>query len=377
MTTRALCIRVSFHPFRNLLLCGAGLLCVLQVAYALPDEPQTQPSTGAETQTQPEPGIEVQTQPAGAGPQSRPSLHTLVEIYKIMDDSKLVYEIGSDENLAPPPVAEPAKGLSDQAWLVEHDGGYSLKSFTLSGPARAKLTEAEEAYKAKDYDRALEGYKEVQKLEPDYHHVLTLMGDVYYSKEGYETARTYYEEAIQKNFADYQAHWFLGDALWKLDRKKEAMEQITIAHLLNVSHASLRKVFLGYRNKIGRPWKDWQFTPRYALSQEGKKVKIQAAMEWLGYACVKAVWKYEPGYAERMAGPDYAKRVIIMEEEKEALVAYLSQEHPLPILSTILDEGYINEFIYYEMLAPKAPTAMVMFPRESFMRIVEYIDRYH
>jgi tetratricopeptide (TPR) repeat protein len=342
-----------------LLPIGLVLSCFLGVGYALPEEPQTKPGdTGA--------------------PQSRPALHTFAEIMKIMEDSKLTYELGSDEDLPPPPATEPPKGLWDQAWLMEKgDGGYSLTSFTLSDPARQKLAEAEKAYEAKDYDLALKGYEEVRKLQPDYHKILTLIGDVYYSKEGYETARSYYEEAIQKNFADYQAHWFLADALWKLGDKKAAIRQITIAHLLNVGHANIKKAMLGYRDKTGHPWKDWQFSPRYSLEQDGKKVKIRCPLEWLTYASVKAVWKYEPGYAERMAGPDYAKQLLVDEEEKEALVAYLSQDKPLPIVSTILDEGFINEFLYYEILAPKAPTAMVMFPRESFMRIVEYIDRYH
>jgi hypothetical protein len=92
---------------------------------------------------------------------------------------------------------------------------------------------------------------------------------------------------------------------------------------------------------------------------------------------VKAVWKYEPGYAEGIAGPDTASNLITMEEEKEALIAYLAQEHPLPILNTIVEDGFTNEFLYYEEMAPKAPSALVLLPREIFMRVVDYIDKYH
>jgi hypothetical protein len=126
-----------------------------------------------------------------------------------------------------------------------------------------------------------------------------------------------------------------------------------------------------------RPWKDWQYSPRYSLAQDGKKVKIQAPVEWVVYASVKAVWKYEPGYAERQAGPDYASRLITLEEEKEALAAYLSQEHPLPNLMPIVDDGFTDEFLYYEVLAPKAPGALLLLPREIFLRVAEYVDKYH
>jgi tetratricopeptide (TPR) repeat protein len=309
--------------------------------------------------------------------QSRPSLHSFDKIAKIMEDSTLVYELGSDENLPEQSIESPP-GLSDQALLQEDNkGGYTLTEFRLSEEAGKKFKQAEEAYQAKDYDGALKLYEEVRALQPDYYHVLTVMGDVYYMKGQYKEAKAYYQEAIQHNFADYQAHWFLADADWKLNDQKEAVEQITTAHLLKVNHSEIRKALLRYREKVGRPWKEWKFSPRYSLTQDGKKIKVVSGTEWLGYAAVKAVWKYEPGYAESMVGPDYEKRVVIIEEEKEALIAYLSQEHPMEPLRKIVDDGYTDEFIYYELLAPRAPIAMVLMPRQSFNRILDYIDKYH
>jgi tetratricopeptide (TPR) repeat protein len=309
--------------------------------------------------------------------QTKPALHTFDKIAKIMEDSKLVYELGVDENL-PAQAIESSRGLSDQAYLQEgKDGSYTLTHFTLSEEATKKLKQGEEAFQAKDYDLALKLYDEVRSLQPEYDHVFTVIGDVHYMKGDYPKARDCYQKAIEHNFADYQAHWFLADAYWQLGEKKAAIEQITAAHLLNVNHAEIKKALLRYRDKSGRPWKEWRFSPRYVLSRDGDKVKVVSGKDWVAYAAVKAVWKYEPKYAASMVGPDYENRPIIMEEEKEALIAYLSQKEPMKEVRAILDGGYISEFIYYEQLAPKASTAMVLFPRESFNRIIEYIDKYH
>jgi len=303
-------------------------------------------------------------------------IHTPAEILKVMEQSQITYEINIDDSLAPAVVDSPIV-LSNQLWLKKDEHGYTLVHFDLSDAAAETLKSAEEAFQKKDFDSALRLYLAVQKLEPAYHHIWTLIGDVFYSQGQYEKAKEHFEKVVANNFADYNAHWFLGDAEWQLGRKKEAIREITIAHLLNVNHQALKKVLLNYRDQFKRPWKDWQFAPRFSLSLDDKKVVVKFATDWMGYALVKAVWKYEPGYAESMSGPEYETLVVNMLEEKEALVSLLAHNEKLKLINKIIEDGYVNEFIYYELLAKRAPMAIVLLPQEDFMRLAEYIEKYH
>ena len=217
-----------------------------------------------------------------------------------MEDSKLVYEI--KDEFDPKSIIDTPSVLSNQLYLKESGEGYSLVTFKLSELAQPIYNDAEEAFHKKDYTKAIELYNKVIQVQPNYYHAFTLIGDAYFSSEKYDSAIVYFKKAINNNFADYNAHWFLADTYNKCYIVDSALKEITIAHLLNVNHENLNKALRYYRNKNNRPWKEWSYVPQYTLSKDGNKVTINTTADWLGYALVKSVWKYEPGYAESMIG---------------------------------------------------------------------------
>jgi len=307
---------------------------------------------------------------------SNPSLHTPAEIYTIMKKSSLTYQIDIKDSL-PAPEAESPRVLSSQLLLTQKGDDQQLIAMTPSSAAHEVLDAADQAYEKKEYASAIEGYKKALEIDPDFVHTLTLLGDVYYARAEYDQAEESFQKAIDRNFADYDAHWFLADTEWKLGNKAQAIEEITIAHLLNVNHDKVKKSLLRLRDEIGRPWKEWDYVPRFALSRDGGTIKVEAQEGWIGYALVKAVWAFEPGYAESVAGPDYKKNAMTDQEEKEALLAVLNDPKSPQQLMRIVDDGYVNEFLYYEVLARSHPAAIVMLPRDLFMRVVHYVDTYH
>ena len=303
-------------------------------------------------------------------------LHDPRELFDLMEKSSIVYELDLDEGL-PAPARGPGRVLSDDLVLKKEAGGTSLATYEPPAEAAGILEAAGKALDKQDYDQALALYERLRTIAPDYHRALTLIGEVQHARGDHEKAIASFERAIEANFADYAARWRMADSEWKLGRKSEAMRSITAAHLLNVNHEPLRKALLEYRSRIGRPWKDWEYAPRYRLSRDGKKVKVKFAEDWMGYAIAKAIWKYEPGYAESMEGPDYKDRAISMLEEKEALLGALATNKKLANVSLIIEDGYVDEFIVYEVLARKVPGALVLLPPEYFDRLVRYVDTYH
>ena len=302
-------------------------------------------------------------------------LHTPPEIVEIIEDSKLIYEFTDNEDSPASP--ESLTILPDNLYLKQDDSGYSLAQFSLSDKTYQLFQEAEEAFINEEFGRAIELYNQMLSIQPEISHVLTLIGDAYFRMGQYETAKGFLLQSIEKNFIDYQAHWFLSSTYRSLGDINSALQELTIAHLLNVNHMGLQGSIRNCRTILNRPWKEWNFEPQYNLSKEGDKVTIKVSEEWLGYAMVKAVWAYEPGYAESVLGEPRGSKLILWPEEMEAVITLLAGNNKLEHINEIIEKGYFNEFITYEVLGKKYPVGLVLQPRENFMRIVEYVNTFH
>jgi len=69
-----------------------------------------------------------------------------------------------------------------------------------------------------------------------------------------------------------------------------------------------------------------------------------------------------------------------MNEEKEGLLAMYvvhEKDKAFETLRAIIDQGYVAEMIECEIMDGKAPEALVLMPRKSFTRLVEYVDKLH
>lgn len=297
------------------------------------------------------------------------------EILKIMDVSKIQYEIKELEDRSYLDNFKPIQ-LSDQFYIIKDGDNKTLMKYSLSSDGNAAYGKAEDAYKAANYDQAINLYKDVLKIDKDYNKIYTLLGDMYYMKRNYDSAEYYFKYAIEKNFVDYTAHWFLADTYMKTDEKDDAAEEITIAHLLNRNHDNIYKAMKNYRKANDQPWKDWSITPRCKTYKDGDKVIIETEPDWLGYACCEAVWKYEPGFAMNIIGQNYTDSTFSYEKEKSCLAATLTSEK-MKYISKIVEDGYFEEMVWYEVLSKKVPAGMLLLPEDFFNRIVKYINKYH
>ncbi len=300
-------------------------------------------------------------------------LTTPAEFIEIMENSSLLYEVRP-----PGPSSEDGKASMEVlpgGLVLKREGKpATLDRYTPSPEVGSRLVAAERLFNEGKFKEAIEVYKDVRTLAPDFHQVLTLIGEALFSMGRFEEARRYLEQAIVLNFIDYQAHWFLADTLWSLGHRERALLKITTAHVLNVNHNALRSALLGYRSRLGRPWKDWSYAPRVVLARDGDTVRVQCSQEWIGYCLAKAVWRYEPGYAQSKGRA--GENAFDALEELEALMAVLAHNDALSHIMTIVQDGFIEAFLAYEVLAKRSPSAMLLLPREELMSVVDYLGRY-
>ena len=309
--------------------------------------------------------------------------HSPPEIMKILEESDISYNIGElTDSLKYLSVREKPALNNNYYRETDENGDIYLRDYQVSDSSVELLNAGDMMFASKKYDSALVLYKQALTADSNFFWVLTVIGHAFYYLGEYDSSRYYYEEAIRNNFVDYNAHWFLADLLWKMGDTARTVREITTAHLMNVNHLNIKLRLEDLRVALTSPWQNWSFEPLYHVSDNKNKVNIIVDVDWIPYALVKAVWKYEPGYCKGITGGDYVEGQPYIREEIEALNAWFIFKETSPDklfykVDEILEAGYLNSFIYYEMIAPYFPRLLLLLPDKEFNRLIEYLNRFH
>lgn len=308
------------------------------------------------------------------------NIHLPDELFKITGQSSLYYIITVLSDTGN--VAEEEKPvLSNQLYIRKEGDKLSLYEYELSGKAGKIKKAADDLFEKEEYAASIKKYLELYNKDTTYYFALTLAGDCFYNLGDYENAIFYFDKAIAGNFIDYDAHWFKADALRRLGDMDGALREITIAHLLNVNYENLNLVFRRFRELAGRPWKEMDFEPRYELQKSGDSIFVNVVPGSVGYAIAKAIWKYEPGYAEKMTGkPREDDLTLNSLEETEAAIAMLVENQMDDMFNRLVEDDMIHQFVSYEFISKKYPSTLLFLPGgapELFDRLIDYINRYH
>ena len=326
-------------------------------------------------------------------------LHDPSEIFQLISDSRLKYLIEQDDDIQGVPFETPQ--LTPGMGLIKTPSGAdSLGILELRDEAIPHWEKAEEAFAAKNFAEAITWYRKLLKIQPEYHSAYTMIGDAHFNMGQYDSARFYLEFAIEENYVDYQAHWFLASTLKKLGDDEEALHQITIAHILNPGHTILKQVLNANRKRLDRTWKEWSFAPAYELVEEMEdEVRVRFASGWMMYSLAKALWAYEPGYVETMGLTEDDVSLSAL-PEKEALLSFIIEqslarnaveegekdESALPArevlemadrLAEIFEADMVELFIYYEIIGKQYPRIFSAMSPETIEHFVQYVNRYH
>ncbi len=306
------------------------------------------------------------------------NIHTPAEIFKIIEESELTYELGILEE--PIPVPDRSSRLNyNHYYRTTIDGKMVTYAYEVSDETKELLGLAEKQYAQNDYTLARSLYLQVLESDSNYYEVMTYIGQMYEAEKNYEKAIEWYKIAIEHNYIDYMAHWFLADAYYVLERKEDALNEISIALILNRNNPRLRGSFdrIYKQNKLSTS--DWSFNPQIKLdSISPVEYSLKFDKDWLGFGLVKSVWAFEPGYSESMG---VAKGNYSTLEEKEAIASLLAglskkqmKKNPeFKALKMALDQGMINDYILFETVLTQNPHVAYQLPEESILGIREYL----
>lgn len=305
-------------------------------------------------------------------------IHTPAEIIAIMEKSTISYEINVLDDYIPLPDRTSNLVLHSFYRTIEN-GEVKLATFKPSIQVEEYFDEAERYFRSGNYSEAREYYLKAYIKDTSYYKVLTYIAQTYALQGDLKTAKDWYLKVINLNYIDYMAHWFLSSIYFKENEYDKAIEEITIAHILNRNNPRILKrideMYIAKKIK----YYDWSFNPQYKLEEkDSETIKILMNSDWLGYSLVKALWKYEPDYKESMGVKENSISAL---EEKEALVAIayslnrknLKKYPEFKALKLAIEQNMIVEYIFYEIILPENPIYAGYLSEDFIKSIMKYI----
>jgi tetratricopeptide (TPR) repeat protein len=178
-----------------------------------------------------------------------------------------------------------------------------VRRYKVSAAADKVLARLDQKGDSLDQRGRREVFLEAIALEPNYSYLLTGIGHTYLMEKDYEQALTWFRRAIEKNYFDYQAHWFMAYCCWELSTdpdprgfKQRALREVVTALVLNRNDSLIKRDVDRICEFSYHAYTEFSIVPKCRISRNADTVRVEASKEWIGYALTKAVYMHEPFY---------------------------------------------------------------------------------
>jgi tetratricopeptide (TPR) repeat protein len=308
-------------------------------------------------------------------------IHSPAEILKIMEASSLSYSLGVLENpVVTPDYAQKMNG--NGYYRIVNDSNLVTYSYKPGRAAREYFDEAEKSYSNKNFASAGYSYQKALGADSSYYLMYTYIGQMAEHAGKFDEAISWYQKAVKHNFIDYMAHWFMADNLMKMGNKKDALHEITIAHILNRNNPRLIESLKNIWKAAGLMYDPWYFTPQCIIAKKDTHtISVEFEANWLGYAMPKAVWKYEPGYKASMGVNENTAFSTVEERECLASLYLILKNSKVKMkkfpafrtLETAIDKKMLDAYIFYEIILPQQPFVAYQLSEPIIGTIADYL----
>ncbi|RMI13540.1 MAG: tetratricopeptide repeat protein [Calditrichaeota bacterium] len=324
---------------------------------------------------------------------------TLPEILKILTESKTIYNILPLDSTDIPrekflevyyPEVRPH---TEYPWIeIRGDSSIILREYECGEDAWEAIKVAEEHFFKKEYSRALEHYERAMAASESCYVAYLLAGDCYLMVDQPERALDYYLRAKKLNPYDYRVYFFSATAHMKLGQPDLAVENYIRALTFKPRHKNILEPLSSIQQELGIKIYDNSLHPA-AVVQKGKDgaINIYVSLKkedrmWMAFAMAKALYLGEPDFG---GGKEDSPRVFwTSREEKQAIFSlmetYLSMREnneipPVPELDRlkkIIQDGYLEEYILYELASRMVPDVVLQSGPLVWKRVEAYIRKY-
>lgn len=301
----------------------------------------------------------------------------LQEAMEIIKESKTLYSLKYLDK--PIPVPDRSRLINYPVYREKKGDSYDVKAIKATGEAKKLLDKAENYFGSHQYAKARDAYTLALQEDPKLYSAITYIGQTYGIEKNWDKAELWYKKAIEANYVDFLAHWLLADVYKIKGQKEKALDEISIAKVLNRNNPrleALRKEIYGLN---GLNIKNWTFNPQVRMSRDSitGNVNIVADSIWSYYAFVQAAWFYEPVYkakAKKYSMPQAMYRECLMGFlpfiGDKALVDSVDV---LKRLVKVIEADKLDEFVFYDMLLLDYPTASFQLDKKQIEGLKDYL----
>lgn len=301
-------------------------------------------------------------------------------ILEIMQKSKVQYKVLLEESFVadPPPHGE---NNSPFTYQLTTDDGPTIMTYTFDADMEAEFSAGERAFKAGDFADARSHYIAAHEQHPEIALIVTYIGQTYLAEGNHLAAADWLKTAIDINFHDYMAHWFLAQNLLQLGKRDEAAKEIAIAWVLNRNHGPIHQAVAAIFKENGMKFDDFEFSPNYTITESGEDIQIRFSQDWMIYAFCKALWQYEPGYHRELGG---GRTEYDYDEERECIgnlaMVYQRSRHgkkgrlaELDALLRAIEVKRPMAFIFMEIWLPRDPIIAYTQSETTIRELADYV----
>lgn len=241
-----------------------------------------------------------------------------------------------------------------------------------------------------NYEEVKNLYEKAYKIDSLYFKSASNLGDAWSFLGDYRRAEYYLKRAIQLNDAGYQEYLFLADVYDKTGKKREALDAITYAFMLNKNNPYLLNFLQNILEKNNLCLKEDRLQFPFRIKKTGvNECEIQYQTSdgfvWHAMANCLACWEMEPDLQIKLQGEEMFTYKVQMYRE-----CLLSQGYYLDMLKkggkklskeeeAFLEKvrkKHIDSIVYWEIMAGEEPYIMFMLSAKEKQSIVEYIRKY-
>ncbi|NUQ81387.1 MAG: tetratricopeptide repeat protein [Bacteroidetes bacterium] len=319
------------------------------------------------------------------------------QIIKMMEKSPTSYEVKSLRDLdgIPPDklrkeIFPDLNQLIEYPLIEEDDSSLSVSSFEFDSLALSVLMEGEEYYQSGNYQKALSYYEKAIQISEKFYIAYLNAGDCHLMQGNLSQALQYYEKAHEINPYDYRTSFFQGTVYLRNGDYSNAKKCYIKALSLKPRHQNLMFLLKSKEKELGIRVNSRRFEPIAVVRKEGDGVAIYVDEDrepfWISYAFAKSIWIGEKDYRSRISASNdsgWNSRA-----EKQAILSMLEtymimiEEDPknrneyCELILKIANDGYLDEFILYEIASQMNPNIVLSVPGKYKDRIREYVERY-
>lgn len=304
------------------------------------------------------------------------------DVVKITESSTLTYEVELDTRAWTDLAAFGEVSTVDPEVLPSERTGTREPTF-IDAPNHVVSTvvEGHDAFGSGDLDGAIAAYGRVTRDAPDYSKAYVWLANSYYGKQDWDMAAQIFEQSLEIQPYDYQAHWFLADTYEQQGKLSQALDHAIWAYVLNRHHAPVVDALYRIAYENGYTLNLERLVLPFGVSTSKRKVSVALGHpEWLPIGLCWAAFTAEQELRAQLTDEDWVGLRVhreCVQVQYTAMDAMVDQGERLTprgqLFYDIVDDGYGDVAVDWEIATGLDPYRVQTLDDEALQLTFAYV----